>query len=245
MSTREPASRWKEAVVERIEPGTERIKRFFLRAPLAMHEAGQHLDVRLTAEDGYQAQRSYSIASAPGDALIELAIDRLDDGEVSPFFHDVLQPGDTLEVRGPIGGHFVWRPEDGGPLLMIAGGSGIVPLMAIARHRARAAAQVDALLIHSARRWEDLLYRDELARFGSARFRWIAITTRGPKQRAGDAERRLDGSLLHDLLTHWRHRPAHVLVCGANRYVEAATGHLVGEGIAAQRIRAERYGGTA
>jgi len=236
---------WKEAIVERIEPGTERIKRFFLRAPLARHEAGQHLDVRLTAEDGYQAQRSYSIASAPGDALIELAVDRLDDGEVSPFFHDLLQPGDTIEVRGPIGGHFVWRPEDGGPLLMIAGGSGIVPLMAIARQRVRAAEPVDALLIYSARRWEDLLYRDELASFESTHFRWIAITTRGPKHRPGDAERRLDGPLLHELLTGWRHDPAQVFVCGANRFVEAATGSLVDEGIAAQRIRAERYGGTA
>ena len=105
---------------------------------MALHVAGQHVDVRLTAPDGYQAQRSYSIASAPGAPTIELAIERLDDGEVSPYFHEVARPGDSVEIRGPIGGHFVWRSDDGGPLLLVGGGSGVVPLMAMLRHRAAA-----------------------------------------------------------------------------------------------------------
>src|SRR5206468_10076052 len=151
-------ARWHEAVIERIVHRTPRITSVFLRAPIGAHVAGQHVDVRLTAPDGYQAQRSYSIASAPGTEAIELAIERLEHGEVSPFFHEVARPGDTVEVRGPIGGHFVWRAEDGGPILLIAGGSGIVPLMAIARHRATAALETIALLVYSARTWEELVF---------------------------------------------------------------------------------------
>jgi ferredoxin-NADP reductase len=126
------------------------------------HVAGQHVDVRLTAEDGYQAQRSYSIASAPEDARLALTVERLDDGEVSPYLTEELRPGDELELRGPIGGHFTWRVEDGGPLLLVAGGSGLVPLMAMLRHHAARESTVDARLLVSARRAEDLLYRDEL-----------------------------------------------------------------------------------
>ncbi|MDX6666706.1 MAG: hypothetical protein QOK04_86, partial [Solirubrobacteraceae bacterium] len=126
------------------------------------HRAGQHVDVRLTAEDGYQAQRSYSIASAPADRELALTVERLDDGEVSPYLVDEMQPGDVLEVRGPIGGWFVWQTGEGGPLLLVAGGSGLVPLMAMLRHRARADSEVPARVLVSARTLDDVLYRAEL-----------------------------------------------------------------------------------
>src|SRR4029453_11997827 len=141
--------RWQEAVIERIIPQTARVISIFLRADLGLHAAGQHLDIRLTAPDGYQAQRSYSIASAPGADSIELAIERLEGGEISPYFHEVAQPGDSIEVRGPIGGHFIWRAEDGGPILLIGGGSGEVPLMAMLGYRAAMAPETSALLVYS------------------------------------------------------------------------------------------------
>jgi ferredoxin-NADP reductase len=140
-------SRWQEAVIERIVPRTPRVISVFLRVRLDAYVAGQHVDVRLTAPDGYQAQRSYSIASAPGAKDIELAIERLEDGEVSPFFHEVARPGDTIEVRGPIGGHFIWRAEDGGPILLIGGGSGVVPLMAIVREWSATEPKTPVLLV--------------------------------------------------------------------------------------------------
>jgi len=152
---------WQQAAIERIVVQTPRVKSFFLRTPIERHVAGQHLDVRLTAEDGYHAQRAYSIASAPGDA-IELAIEELAEGEVSPYFHEVAQPGDTFEVRGPLGGHFVWNASDGGPVLLVGGGSGVAPLMAMARERNRAAPRVPMLLVYSSRTWEDVIFRDEL-----------------------------------------------------------------------------------
>ena len=157
-------SRWQEALIERLLPRTPRVISVFLRAGLGPHEAGQHIDVRLTAPDGYQAQRSYSIASAPGSEIIELAIERLEDGEVSPYFHDIARPGDAIEVRGPIGGHFIWRGQDGGPLLLVAGGSGIVPLMAMLRHRTTVAPDTRALLVYSARNDQALL-REILAQW--------------------------------------------------------------------------------
>ena len=143
--------RWQQAAIERIVRQTPRVVSVFLRTALGPHAAGQHVDIRLTAPDGYEAQRSYSIASAPGAPEIELAIERLEEGEVSPYFHEIARPGDTFEVRGPIGGHFVWRAQDGGPLLLIGGGSGVVPLMAIARHRANTAPSTQTLLAYSAR----------------------------------------------------------------------------------------------
>jgi ferredoxin-NADP reductase len=240
-------SRWHEARIERLLPQTPRIISVFLRAALAPHEAGQHLDVRLTAPDGYQAQRSYSMASAPGSEIIELAIERLEDGEVSPYFHDVARPGDAIDVRGPIGGHFVWRGEDGGPLLLVAGGSGIVPLVAMLRHRTVVAPFTSALLIYSARTWNDLVYRDELlsmqAREGN--FSLVVTTTREARHRPDDFDRRLDRALLRDILDGWRQTARHVYVCGSNAFVETGTANLVLETIPAALIRAERYGGTA
>jgi len=237
------AAVWHEATITRIEPLTPRITSFFLRAPLAAPLAGQHLDVRLTAPDGYVAQRSYSIASAPDAPELELAIEKLDDGEVSSFFHEAAQLGDTIEVRGPLGGHFVWRPQDGGPLLLIAGGSGIAPLIAIARQRLKHAPGTPLLLLYSARTWEDLAYRDELLA-GDDQARVVLITTRGPKQRDMDYTQRLDRVLLHDALAAWKQVPLHTFVCGSTPFVEAISTSLVREGVTASSIRTERYGGA-
>jgi ferredoxin-NADP reductase len=240
-----PASRWHEATVERIVRRTPRIISVFLRVSLGPHVAGQHVDVRLTAPDGYQAQRSYSIASAPGTQDIELAIERLDDGEVSPYFDEVARPGDTIEVRGPIGGHFVWRAEDGGPVLLIGGGSGVVPLMAIVRDWSATMPKTPVLLIHSARTWEDLVFRDELLDIEAREpeLTFIAVTTRGPRRRPEDFDRRLDRSLLRDALTRWGQAPRVVYVCGSNDFVEAVAGSLVKESVPPAHVRTERYGG--
>jgi ferredoxin-NADP reductase len=233
------SSAWREATLERIAPLTPRISSFYFRLPLPGHIAGQHVDVRLTAEDGYSAQRSYSVASRPGAALMELAIERLDDGEVSSFFHEAAQPGDAFELRGPLGGHFTWRGDDVRPLLLIAGGSGIAPLIAIARERAAKAPETKCLLVYSARSWEALAYRDELAQQGLT---LALITTREKHPQAHD--RRLDRALLAELLASWQHTPASSYVCGSTPFVEAVTAALLDLGVPAPTIRAERYGGA-
>jgi len=239
-------SRWTEAVVRRVSPLTARVIGVVLDAPLAAPLAGQHVDVRLTAPDGYQAQRSYSIASAPDADGLELAIERLADGEVSSFFFDVAQPGDTLQIRGPIGGHFVWRAADGGPLLLVAGGSGVAPLMAMLRHRRAHAPGVAALLLYSARTWDELIFRDELVAdaAGDTAFDFVAAITRGPALRPGDYDRRLDAPLLRDALDRWGNMPRHTYVCGSNGFVEGVTAALVAQGLPPRSIRAERFGGT-
>jgi ferredoxin-NADP reductase len=241
------SSRWQEAVIERVVHQTPRVTSVFLRSALGPYQAGQHVDVRLTAPDGYHAERSYSIASAPGADRIELAIERLEGGEVSPYFDDVAMSGDTIEIRGPIGGHFVWRSTDGGPLLLIGGGSGVVPLMAMVRYRAMAALQTMALLVYSSRTWEELIFRDELVtmRASEPNFELVVTTTREQRRRPHDFDRRLDRLLLRELMTRWDQTPRHVYVCGSNAFVEAVTSALVTEGMPPQIIRAERYGGTA
>jgi ferredoxin-NADP reductase len=238
-------TRWQQADIERITPQTSRVISVFLRTRLERTIAGQHVDVRLTAPDGYQAQRSYSIASAPGAELLELAIERLDDGEVSPYFHEVARPGDSIELRGPIGGHFIWRPEDDGPLALIGGGSGVVPLMAMARAWSAAGPKTPLLLVYSARTWEELVFRDELLAIQARtpEFLFIATTTRGPRHRPEDFDRRLDRSLLRGVLTRWGHSPRHVYVCGSNAFVEAVTDSLILEGVPPAIIRTERFGG--
>ena len=240
-------SRWQEAVIARIEPATPRIASVFLKADIARHIAGQHLDVRLTAPDGYEAQRAYSIASAPGEAPIELIIEKLDDGEVSPYFHEVAQAGDSIEVRGPLGGHFVWRPQDGGPLLLVAGGSGIAPLMAMVRDWRDAGGTEPLMLAYSARTWDELAFAGELQQLQARmpdRFLFVAATTRGAPQREGDLSRRLDTAQLQGLMARWGRQPRHVFVCGSNRFVEAATEGLQAAGVPAGAIRTERYGGA-
>src|ERR671933_2735221 len=155
---------WQLATVTAIRDETPRVKTFTLALPdWTPHRAGQHYDLRLTSPDGYQAQRSYSIASAPERAgEIDLTVERLPDGEVSTYLHDVLVVGDLVELRGPIGGYFVWEAGLGGPLLLVAGGSGVVPLMAMIRHRAAAGAEVPTRLLYSSRSYEEIIYREEL-----------------------------------------------------------------------------------
>lgn len=238
-------ARWQEAVIDRIVPRTPRVISVFLQLRLGAHLAGQHVDIRLTAADGYQAQRSYSIASPPAADDIELAIERLEGGEVSPFFHDVAQPGDRIEIRGPIGGHFIWSAADGGPMLLIAGGSGIVPLMAIIRAWLATEPKPSMLLVYSARTWEELVFRDELldTQAKEPGFTFIATTTRDPRRRAEDFDRRVDRSLLQAVLTRWGRTVRGVYVCGSNEFVEAVTTGLVLESVSPERIRTERFGG--
>jgi ferredoxin-NADP reductase len=240
-------SPWHEAVIERVEHRTSRVSSIFLRSALPPHQAGQHVDVRLTAPDGYQAQRSYSIASAPGEPAIELAVERLEEGEVSPYFVDVAQPGDTIEVRGPLGGHFIWSARDGGPLLLVGGGSGVVPLVAILRQRARVAPGTRTLLVYSSRTWEEVIFREELLRASESdpAFQLVLATTREPRRRPSDYERRLDAGALREILTRWGERPEHSYVCGSTPFVESIADALVLDGLAPGRIRTERYGGAS
>ncbi len=239
-------ARWQAATIAAIVPRTVRVTSYFFRlaAPFAFR-AGQHVDVRLTAPDGYQAQRSYSIASAPEDGGdLELAIERLDDGEVSPYFHDVAMVGDTVELHGPIGGHFVWSVGDGGPLLLLGGGSGVVPLMAMIRHRAARGAGVPAILAYSARTWDEVIFRDELLALHDRRdgFDLVLAMTREAARRAVDQSRRIDAAMILDLLARLPQRPGRVFVCGSNPFVTAAADGLVEAGIPAAGIRIERYG---
>jgi ferredoxin-NADP reductase len=246
----EPAGqpiRWQHATIARIARRTPTISSFFFRLPAPFDfVAGQHVDVRLTAADGYSAQRSYSIASAPGtDGEIELAIEKLDDGEVSPFFHDVAAVGDEIELRGPLGGHFVWSVEDGGPLLLVGGGSGVVPLMSMARYRAERQEKVPALLFLSARTLGDALFRDELLHL-EARPDGLALAfsfTREPPSRPDDYGRRIDQAMAADLLSRLGSAPRYVFVCGSNAFVSAAADALIEAGLAAAIIKTERYGG--
>jgi ferredoxin-NADP reductase len=202
------------------------------------HLAGQHVDVRLTADDGYQAQRSYSIASAPQDAELVLTVERLDDGEVSPYLTDVLEPGDDLELRGPIGGYFVWREALGGPLLLVAGGSGVVPLRAMLRHHRATASKIPVRLLYSARTRGDLFYRDELADYETT----ISLTREQPRGWNGRMGR-VDPDLLAEIAWSPAERPL-VYVCGPTGFVEAVADALVTLGHSPARIRTERFGPT-
>jgi ferredoxin-NADP reductase len=209
------------------------------------HVAGQHVDVRLTAEDGYQAQRSYSIASGPEEPRLALTVERIDDGEVSPYLAGELRAGDRFEVRGPIGGHFTWRVDDGGPLLLVAGGSGLVPLMAMLRHRAARGRGVEARLLVSARRWEDVLYREELARLadGADGARTHYTLTRSPPAGWEGWDRRVDARMLTDVGPSPGQRPR-IYVCGPTAFVERVADLLVELGHQPATIRAERFGPT-
>jgi ferredoxin-NADP reductase len=209
------------------------------------HRAGQHVDVRLTAEDGYQAQRSYSIASAPGDDRLALTVVRIDDGEVSPYLVDEMRPGDALELRGPIGGWFVWEAHDGGPLLLVAGGSGLVPLMAILRHRHATASHVPARLLVSARGAGDVLYSAELAELAEADdgFELLATLTRDAPPGWTGFTGRVDRGMLEEVA--WDPRElARTFVCGPTGFVEAAAEALVGLGHDPALVKTERFGPT-
>lgn len=215
-----------------------------LSEPFA-YRAGQHIDVRLTASDGYRAMRSYSIASAPNCSnRIEIAVELLDNGEVSPFFHDVVVVGDEIEVRGPLGGHFTWTEADGGPLLMMGGGSGVVPLMSMIRHGQATAAGLPVILLLSARRLDEVLYRDELfaADWRRNGFALILTLTREPPRRDIDYGRRVDGPMVAEVLARLPVLPKHVFICGSNAFVSAAANGAVDAAVPGAAIRTERYG---
>ncbi len=225
---------------------TARVKSLVLQAPgWPGHRPGQHVDVRLTAEDGYQAQRSYSIASLPDDERLVLTVERLDDGEVSPYLVDELRAGDRLELRGPIGGYFVWDPQPGEPLFLLAGGSGIVPLMAMIRHRAAEGIAAPARLLYSSRTLDDVIYRaeiDELAAAADGLEVWHTLTRAQPPGWNGYA-RRVDAELVGEVA--WpADRGAVAFVCGPTSFVETGATALAGLGYPPDRIRTERFGPT-
>jgi ferredoxin-NADP reductase len=208
------------------------------------HRAGQHVDVRLTAEDGYQAERSYSIASGPEDSQLVLTVERLEDGEVSPYLTDELRPGDELELRGPIGGYFIWEQAIGGPLLMVAGGSGIVPFRAMVRDWAAAEAATPARLLYSARTLEDVIYRQELAEHADRDGVdvQLTLTREWPEDWQGHRGR-IDQQFLDEFAWPAEQRPL-VYACGPTAFVEASAEALVRTGHEPQRIRTERFGPT-
>jgi ferredoxin-NADP reductase len=236
---------WHLADLVEILDETPRVRSLVLRCPdWPGHLAGQHVDVRLTAEDGYQAQRSYSIASAPEDDDLVLTVERLEDGEVSPYLVGELRPGDQLELRGPIGGYFVWEEALGGPLLLLAGGSGIVPLRSMLRHRAATRSSVPARLLYSSRSLGEVIYREELAQLGAddetdVRF---TLTRESPPEWSG-YRRRIDRELLDEI--SWpAGEQALTYICGPTAFVETAASGLVELGQDAGRIRTERFGPT-
>jgi ferredoxin-NADP reductase len=216
---------------------TPRVRTIVLDVPdWEGHRAGQHLDVRLTAEDGYQAEREYSIAAAPGEP-VAITVERLEDGEVSPYLTEVLRAGDGIEIRGPVGGYFVWGPEDGGPLLLLAGGSGVVPLRAMLRHRQQTGSDVPVRMLYSSRTLDDVIY-------GAADGVEISYTlTRVQPPGWTGYARRVD----HDLLSEvaWPVADeAHAFVCGPTSFVEAVAGGLVDLGYSPRRVKTERFGAT-
>ncbi|MBK5187833.1 MAG: ferredoxin reductase [Gemmatimonadaceae bacterium] len=241
---------WRVATVTQIVQETRRVRTLVLELPdWPGHRAGQHVDVRLTADDGYQTERSYSIASPPEDAHISLTIERLEDGEVSSYLADELRVGDKLELRGPIGGHFVWSVSDGGPLLLVGGGSGIVPLMAMLRHRAAASAEIrreiPARLLYSSRSWAEVIYRDELARL-AAGDDTLGVThtiTREPPPSWTGFRRRIDRAMLAEVAWPPFAHPR-VFVCGPTPLVETVAEGLVALGHEPTSVRTERFGPT-
>ena len=239
------AVRWRIAMVAELVQETAQAVTIVLDVPdWPGHVAGQHVDVRLTAPDGYQAQRSYSIASGPEEGRLALTVERIDDGEVSPYLAGVLQEGDELELRGPIGAHFSWRVEDGGPLLLVGGGSGLVPLMSMLRHRAAHDSDVDTRLLLSARTPGDVLYGAELETLSSAD--GLAIHRTLTRERPDGWEgfdRRVDRAMLEQVGPPPSARPR-VFVCGPTGFVEQVADALVELGHEPDAIHAERFGPT-
>jgi ferredoxin-NADP reductase len=207
------------------------------------HRAGQHVDVRLTAEDGYQAQRSYSIASARNGTRVELTVERIENGEVSPYLTEELRPGDQIELRGPFGGYFVWEPELGGPLLLVGGGSGVVPLMAMIRARAAARSEAETRLLFSSRSWDDVIYRDELDELDGGGLKVVHTLTRSQPPGWTGYARRVDARMLAEVGPGPTERPR-VYVCGPTPFVEAVAEALVGNGHDPRAIKTERFGPT-
>lgn len=245
---------WRSATVLDVIHETPEARTLILDVPgWPGHRAGQHVDVRLTAEDGYQAERSYSIASPPEEPRLELTIERLEDGEISTYLSDELRAGDKLELRGPIGGFFVWDVATAGPLLLVGGGSGIVPLMAMLRHRDRALAADDAVarhqlpvrLLYSSRKWGSVIYRDELARLAAKDTTVEVHHTLTREQPDGwtGFRRRIDRAIIEAVAWPPSERP-HVYVCGPTSFVEAAANNLVELGHSPALVKTERFGPT-
>ena len=235
---------WLAAEVVDVVPETARAKTLAFETPgWPGHRAGQHVDVRLTAEDGYQAERSYSIASAPDRTRIELTVERLDDGEVSPYLTDELRRGDRIELRGPVGGYFVWEPAQEGPVLLVGGGSGVVPLMAMIRHRAAFGSTAEMRLLFSSRGWDDVIYRDELERLAGNGLTVVHTLTRSQPDGWSGYARRVDKQMLEEVSPALEERPV-VYVCGPTPFVEAVATGLVQLGHEPGRIKTERFGPT-
>jgi ferredoxin-NADP reductase len=237
---------WRLADVLGTVDETPRTKTLILRVPgWRGHRPGQHVDIRLTAEDGYQVERSYSIASAPNGERVELTIEELEDGEVSSYLTEVLMNGDQLELRGPIGGYFTWEVADGGPLLLVGGGSGVVPLMAMLRSRAAAGSAIPARLLYSSRSWDEVIYREELARLDAAdpALAVIHTLTRARPPEWSGYQRRIDAGMLAEVAWSPADQPL-IYVCGPTPMVETVANTLVTLGHAPERIRTERFGPT-
>jgi glycine betaine catabolism B len=239
---------WQEAVIERITVETATVKSFRLR-PRRWRSflAGQHIDVRLSAPDGYVAQRSYSVTSAPDDAgILELAIEELSSGEVSPYFHEIAQVGDTVEVRGPFAEHFVWRPARDEAVLFVGGGSGMAPFMSMIRLRARLADPPPVAMIYSARSWDDVIYREELLEHERVQsgLQLVFCLTRDKVRRPGDYSRRVDAEILDRVMGALPAHPVLAYVCGRNSFVDVVASALVELGLPAGSVRTERYGGS-
>jgi ferredoxin-NADP reductase len=238
---------WRLATLAAVRDETPTVRTFTLSVPgWTGHRPGQHVDVRLTAEDGYSVERSYSIASEPErSAQIDITVERIDGGEVSRFLHDIVVPGDQLEVRGPIGGYFVWEASFHEPLFLVAGGSGVVPLMAMVRHRAAARSTTPTRLLLSSREPEEIIYRDELDRLAGSRDGLevaYTLTRRQPPDWMG-YRRRIDDRMLAEVIEPLG-ITARTFICGPTALVETAANALVRLGLPADRIRTERFGPT-
>ena len=238
-------SPWLAVEVLEVRQETPGIRTLVLDAPgWPGHRAGQSVDVRLTDPSGYSTQRPYSIASAPEDPRLELTVEHLDEGEVSPYLADGLGVGDRFEIRGPGGRAFSWHVEDGGPLLLVAGGAGLVPLRSMLRHRIAQRAEVETRLILSVRSEDELLYRDELAEWEAAGVATeVTLTREQPPGWDGPA-RRVDRDLLAEAGPRPGTRP-HVFVCGSTAFVESTAALLVALGHDPALVRTERFGGEA
>ena len=241
------ALNWQIATVTAIRDETPKVRTYSLLMPgWHGHRPGQHVDVRLTAEDGYESQRSYSIASAPSDQpMIDITVEIVDDGEVSPFLHDVVVVGDRFEVRGPIGGYFVWDGTANDPLLLVAGGSGVAPLMAMVRHRAQIRSGTPCTLLYSSRTPRDIIYKDELDRLGQAGSGLRVLHTLTREQPPGwtGYSRRIDMSMLAEVV-EGTGRTAEAFVCGPTPLVESVAESLVNIGLSPSQVKTERFGPT-
>jgi ferredoxin-NADP reductase len=240
---------WRAATITEVIQETAHAKTLIMNVPgWPGHSAGQHVDIRLTAEDGYQAERSYSIASEPSRPELAITVERLDDGEVSPYLTDALGVGDRLELRGPIGGYFVWDPSMTGPLFLLAGGSGIVPLMAMLRTRAAATpalrASVPTTLLYSSRSWDDVIYRNEVAKLAEdPGVKIVQTLTRSQPADWTGFKRRIDADMLAEIAPAPSVRP-HIFICGPTALVETTAQILVELGHEPARVKTERFGPT-